>query len=47
LSLSNTLKLGKLMLSNFDDLGGKSYRIRTCDTLIERYKSFVFEHRSG
>ena len=33
------LKLEKLMLANSDDLAGRPYRSRTCDTLI---KSQVF-----
>jgi len=30
------LKLEKLVLANPDDLAGRPYRIRTCDTLIKR-----------
>ena len=31
------------MLANSDDLAGRPYRIRTCDTLIKRYKRYVPE----
>ena len=33
LSLINTLKLERLILTDSDDLVGRTYRIRTCDTL--------------
>ena len=31
------------MLANSDGLVGRPYRIRTCDTLIKRYKGYVPE----
>jgi len=31
------------MLADSDDLAGRPYRIRTCDTLIKRYKRYVPE----
>jgi len=31
------------MLADSDDLVSRPYRIRTCDTLIKRYKRFVPE----
>jgi hypothetical protein len=33
------------MLSDSDDLASRPYRIRTCDTLIKRYKKFVPESK--
>jgi len=38
-----TLKLERLVLANSEDLADRPYRIRTCDTLIKRYKRYVPE----
>ena len=34
------LELEKLVLTKFDDLAGRPYRIRTCDTLIKSQRVY-------
>ena len=36
----------KSSLANSDDLAGRPYRIRTCDTLIKRYKNGAVAFRA-